>query len=250
MVLLCPQMYLHIVMGLINQTAHQNEEVYYGYNNTFSQRGKQSNQYLRPSSHSGYRMRNRGNFQKQSFRGCNFTRGSQSQYAQSNRRNAKNPLDEYGQYTRCSICESIFHWATAYPYRKAGAGEIHHHVTLFQSNLIDQDCTKVFVSESLSTAVLDSVATSTVDGKTWMDCYIDSLSEANQTKISYSKSQNMFQFGSGDPVKLLHKVKIPASIRNQDKFIESDVVDNDIPMLLSKSAMKMANTSIDFQSDH
>ena len=59
----------------------------------------------------------------------------------------------------------------------------------------------------------------------------------------------MFIFGSGDPVNSLHKVKIPASIENQDIFIESDVVDNDIPMLLSKSAMKKANTSIDFQSD-
>ena len=50
-------------------------------------------------------------------------------------------------------------------------------------------------------------------------------------------------------MKSLHKVKIPASIGNQDIFIESDVVDNDIPILLSKSAMKKANASIDFQSD-
>ena len=71
---------------------------------------------------------------------------------------------------------------TACPHRKAGAGEIHHHVTLFQSNLIDQDCMKIFVSESLSTAVLDSAVTSTVAGKTWMDCYIDSLPEETQTK--------------------------------------------------------------------
>ena len=47
---------------------------------------------------------------------------------------------------------------------------------------------------------------------------------------------------------MVHKVKIPASIGNQDIFIESDVVDSDIPMLLSKS-LKKVNTSIDFQSD-
>ena len=111
-------------------------------------------------------MRNRGSFQQQSFRGRNFTTGSQSQYAQSHRRNEKNRLDEYGQYTRCTICESIFHWATACPHRKAGAGEIHHHATLFQSNLIDQDYMKIFVSELLSAAVLDSAVTSTVAGKT------------------------------------------------------------------------------------
>ena len=109
---------IQIKMELINQTEHQNEEVYYGYNNTFIQRGKQSNRYLRPSSRGGYRMRNRGNFQQQSLRGRNFTRGSQSQHAQSHRRNEKNPLDEYGQYTRCTIFESIFHWATACPIEK------------------------------------------------------------------------------------------------------------------------------------
>ena len=54
---------VQIKMELINQTEHQNEEVYYKYNNTFSQHGKQSNRYLRPSSHGGYRMRNQGNFQ-------------------------------------------------------------------------------------------------------------------------------------------------------------------------------------------
>ena len=64
---------------------------------------------------------------------------------------------------------------------------------MFQSNLIDQDCMKTFVSELLSAAVLDSAATSTVAGKTWMDWYIDSLSEEKQTKISHSKSQNMFK---------------------------------------------------------
>ena len=45
-------------------------------------------------------------------------RGSQSQYAQSHRRNEKNPLDEYGQYTRCTICESIFHWGLLVPIEK------------------------------------------------------------------------------------------------------------------------------------
>ena len=93
---------------------------------------------------------------------------------------------------------------------------------------------KTFVPELLSTAVLDSAAASTVAAKTWIDCCFHSLPEEKQTKISYSKSQNIFKFGSEDPVKSLHKVKIPASIRNQDIFIESDVADNDISMLLSK----------------
>ena len=80
----------------------------------------------------------------------------------SRRRNEKNPLDENGQCTRCTICESIFYWATANPCppRETGACEIHYHSTLFQSNLTDQDCMKIFVSESLSATVLDSAETS------------------------------------------------------------------------------------------
>ena len=63
------ELQVQIKMELINQTEHQNEEVHvnYGYDNTFSQCGKRSNRYLRPPSRDGYHMRNRGNFQQQSF---------------------------------------------------------------------------------------------------------------------------------------------------------------------------------------
>lgn len=42
---------------------------------------------------------------------------------------------------------------------------------------------KIFVSESLSAAVLDSGAPSTVSGKTWMNCYIDSLATDKQSDV-------------------------------------------------------------------
>ena len=44
-------------------------------------------------------------------------------------------------------------------------------------------------------------------------------------------------------------VKIPAHIGNRDLMIETDVISNDVPLLLSKDAMKRANTVIKFQSD-
>ena len=45
------------------------------------------------------------------------------------------------------------------------------------------------------------------------------------------------------------KVTIPAKIKNTNGSIVTDLVNNDIPLLLSKEAMKKANTQIDFSSD-
>ena len=44
-------------------------------------------------------------------------------------------------------------------------------------------------------------------------------------------------------------VKIPANIGDEDVTIETDVISNDVPLLLSKDAMKKATTVVDFQND-
>ena len=49
--------------------------------------------------------------------------------------------------------------------------------------------------------------------------------------------------------KSLYKVKLPATIGKKEILIETDVVKSDIPMLLSKSAMKKADTRINFKDD-
>ena len=44
-------------------------------------------------------------------------------------------------------------------------------------------------------------------------------------------------------------VTFPAQIGKEDIMIKSDVIDSDLPLLLSKSAMKKANVKIDFSND-
>ena len=44
-----------------------------------------------------------------------------------------------------------------------------YQVTLHQSNLLTESCMKVFVAEAISSAILNSGATSTVARKDWMD---------------------------------------------------------------------------------
>ena len=169
----------------------------------------------------------------------------------------RNPLDENGNVSRCAVCDSVNHWACSCPdaqyYTESDTKEPldtnYHQITLFQSNLVTDDHMKTFVSEAFSAAVLDSGAPATVAGKVWMKCYIDGLPASQQEMIVYSETSNSFKFGSGSVFPSIYKVKVPAVIGGKEVFIESDVVDTHIPMLLSKAAMKKANTNINFKDD-
>ena len=168
-------------------------------------------------------------------------------------------MNEKGYQSKCSICESINHWAHACPdadalFCQSSQADCQEEsdefqVALFQSNLLNEESHKVFVSESLSCAILDSGATSTVSGKVWTDCYVEGLPAEKQKLVTYSDSGNSFRFGSGDVYKSLYKVKLPAMIGKKSVCITTDVVKSDIPMLLSRKSMKKANTKINFKDD-
>ena len=110
-------------------------------------------------------------------------------------RRGKNPADERGNVTKCSICESINHWAAACPDgqyftetfdEESGDGNENHQVTLFESNLITDASMQIFVVESACAAILDSGATATVAGKKWIEMYKESLTPEKQKLIKYS----------------------------------------------------------------
>ena len=61
----------------------------------------------------------------------------------------------------------------------------------------------------------------------------------------------MYRFGDGKKVKATHSAKIPALLDNNHITIQTDVIENDIPLFLSKSSMKKAEMTLDldFQND-
>ena len=175
----------------------------------------------------------------------------------------RNPMKKNGDISRCDKCNSINHWASNCPdkvYYNQAVGSSSdddlsnelassHQVTLFQSSLITEAQQKVFVSETFNAAVLDSGATGNVTGKAWLDCYLNSLSDSDREQVKYSNSSCGFRFGSDDVFTSLYKVKIPACIGTNKIFIETDVIDTNVPLLLSQKAMKAASTSINFVDD-
>ena len=97
--------------------------------------------------------------------------------------------------------------------------------------------------------LLDSGFTKMVCGETWLQHYLHSLSFDEYKEIETSKSNSSFKFVDSKLVKSLKKVKIPVIIAGVPTTVTTDVVEYDIPLLLSKEAMKKAKAQIDFQED-
>ena len=97
--------------------------------------------------------------------------------------------------------------------------------------------------------IIDSGCSKTVAGKPWMDCYLDQLSIDVKKDMKIHQSNNVFRFGKGSPVMSLGTIKLPAKIGSREVTIETDIVDVEIPLLLSKESLKLAGTILDFNCD-
>ena len=95
---------------------------------------------------------------------------------------------------------------------------------------------RVFVGKTFSCPVQDSGCTQTVCVTNWLDCYCESLT--NEGIIEQKPSTPAFRFRTGKPVIVFQKVTM-----------EADVIDADIPLLMSKAAMKKAETVLNLNDE-
>ena len=98
-------------------------------------------------------------------------------------------------------------------------------------------------------AILDSACSSTVCGKKWLEGYIDSLDQSDKRNIQQTGSRRIFMFGGGNQLRSDGEFLLPAEIAGKEVRIKSDVVKSDIPLLLSRKAMKTAGVKMDLEND-
>ena len=96
------------------------------------------------------------------------------------------------------------------------------------------------MAESQNVAVLDCSASKTVCGQAWFVTYIETLSNEEKSKITYNKSNSICRFGDA---------KTPALFGSQKVIIDTDIVINEVPLLLSRESMKRANMHLNFQDN-
>ena len=68
-------------------------------------------------------------------------------------------------------------------------------------------------------------------------------------KVVEESSSTSFRFGDGNSTIANKSVTIPVRIGNEDIMIKTDIIDSDLPLLLSKDAMKKGDVKIDFARD-
>ena len=95
----------------------------------------------------------------------------------------KNPLDRYGNPTKCAICHSINHGAQNCSDRESQNTYVVNEVVLHQSDYDNPNERKHLTSETWSSALLDCGASKTVCGKEWLTQYINNLSDTDQSSI-------------------------------------------------------------------
>ena len=169
-----------------------------------------------------------------------------------------NPLNKYGKPSRCSICQSIFHWRKDCP--DDDKSRVNIITTEYDNEQKPEQCNalftkeshnqhEIFVIESLGSAIIDTACTRTVCGKQWLQHFIEQLDIHDREQVISVPSNKAFKFGDGKTVYSFKLVTIPATISGTKCTINTEVVSADIPLLLSKESLQKAGTVLDLKND-
>ena len=120
---------------------------------------------------------------------------------------------------------------------------------LHQNNYDSPDELMFLMAESWISALRDCGASKTVCRQIWLDQFIQNLDKIDQDQIKFNNSSHIYQFGYGQKIRAIKSPQIPVIIGSKKFQIETDVIEGDIPLLLSKSSMKRGNMKINFQDD-
>ena len=171
------------------------------------------------------------------------------------RRNRKgNPIGKDGKPMKCNLCRSINHFRYACPYDKDLQEMIDKkpgiNFSMFVGCASNQNNNlQTLVTESKGYAILDSGCSTTVCGQSWLDNFVESLSDEDRYQIKIEPSAQTFTFGDGNTVVSKRRVTLPCWMGGEQGVVTTDVVDCNIPLLLSRKSMKLAGMILDFPND-
>ena len=92
----------------------------------------------------------------------------------------------------------------------------------------------LLMRETWNRALIDTGCSATVCGWDWAECLVESLSEQSQAKVEKYESEKTFKFGGGERRKSCGFWRIPCFMAGRNVMLETDIVNADIPCLLSK----------------
>ena len=159
---------------------------------------------------------------------------------------------EDGKPSRCHHCGSIYHYLRQCPDRDENVNIAESLEIIEKPVLFTEDSRELseFTREALNCAALDTCCSSSVSGKVWLDFYLDSLDKEKREEVRGPLPSNkVFKFGNNGRLPSQGSYKIPVTLAKKEVTLEMDVVESDLPLLLSKAAMKKAQMNIDLSDD-
>lgn len=209
----------------------------------------------------GYVRQYRGGRGGKTGRGGYAGRGGYSRGSQGNQPNRKmNPMGPDGKTLTCRCCGSFRHLVAECPHSWENASKGNGQKKYDKVNIAEDENVVLFTGfnkgeivqlgiDAHNCAVLDSACSSTVCGRNWLEKYVNTLNEKDRMKIKQTVGQRTFKFGGGERLKSTGEYSLPAVVAGKEVLIMTDVVESDIPLLLSRKAMKTAGVKMDLETD-
>ena len=218
---------------------------------------------------------------KGNFKGKSWGNNNNSSSFQKQSNDPINPKDKDGRTYKCRICDSYRHLARQCPhntknknptqfsnskgskhmYMAEGEKESVEKGNVTEPESDEEEREKVyfttnqkelskFTAESLNSAALDTCCTKSLAGQKWLDIFLQSAPKhlLKDVKGPYA-SNTTFEFGNQAILKAGKAYTIPVIIGEDYHQIEIDIIDSDIPLLLSKEHMKKIGIALDMSND-
>ena len=150
--------------------------------------------------------------------------------------------------SKCKFCYSIYHWFKDCPKRKNDTFFTQDYDMTFKAEYMYASS---LAEETADSMLIDSGAPRSVCGVGWYHRYVDSLvidSDRSLVKETFSKGK--FRFGDSEDFNSKFTSELPIYVGGVKKMVIVDVVDCNIPCLLSTSAVFPSwNVKWDFNSN-
>ena len=158
-----------------------------------------------------------------------------------------------GHVTKCLHCGSIFHYLKFCPDKDVPkAPEQALEATVEEEPDPGEATSLVTVAlstnpnlllETLGSGILDTGCTSTVCGSVWFDDFISRLPEKDRNIQTWPSTVSVM-FGNFGQQQSIFRARLPCIIGGQPCTIDADVIEGNLPLLLSKASMKKASLTL------